>query len=79
MKLLRYGPKGQERPGIVDDHGETRDLSAHITDLSRDALSDETLERLRHLDLSSLPLKDAKVRRGPCGGKTNRANLNCHC
>ncbi len=66
MKLLRYGLKGEERPGVVDDQGGIRDLSAHLRDLGGDELSDEMFERLRNLDLFSLPLVDPNVRRGPC-------------
>ena len=43
MKLLRYGPKGQEKPGIVDAEGNVRDLSAEVADINGAALSDAAL------------------------------------
>jgi ureidoglycolate lyase len=66
MKLLRYGPVGAEKPGLVDTAGRIRDLSAHIADLSGAALSDETLERLRAIDPETLPVVEGTPRIGPC-------------
>ena len=56
MKLLRYGPPGQEKPGVLDAHGRVRDLSAVVPDLAGDALLPASLTRLKALDLDSLPL-----------------------
>ena len=64
MKLLRYGPAGGERPGLLDDAGLIRDLSGHLTDLTPDALSPESLARLASLDLSGLPIVDGRPRLG---------------
>jgi ureidoglycolate lyase len=66
MKLLRYGPAGAEKPGLVDTAGRIRDLSAHIDDLGGAALSDETLERLRAIDPETLPVVEGTPRVGPC-------------
>ncbi len=66
MKLLRYGPFGAEKPGLVDDSGVIRDLSGHITDLCPATLSSDTLITLRSLDHSTLPVVDPTVRIGPC-------------
>ena len=55
MKLLRYGPKGKEKPGILDRNGNCRDLSAHLTDFTPDQLAPAALDRLRKLDPASLP------------------------
>lgn len=55
MKLLRYGPAGAEKPGLLDAEGAIRDLSAHLADLTPEALSDDTLARLRALDPATLP------------------------
>jgi len=55
MKLLRYGPKGKEKPGILDRSGACRDLSGHIPDFTPDQLAPAALERLRKLDPQSLP------------------------
>jgi hypothetical protein len=59
MKLLRYGPPGQEKPGLLDRDGKIRDLSGTIRDLDGDALSPASLDRLRRLDPASLPLVSA--------------------
>lgn len=56
MKLLRYGPAGSERPGLVDASGNTRDLSSVIADITPDVLSPESLAKLRSIDANSLPL-----------------------
>lgn len=66
MKLLRYGPVGQERPGILDAQNNIRDLSSVIADISGATLSVECLEKLATLDLESLPIISQPVRFGPC-------------
>jgi 2-keto-4-pentenoate hydratase/2-oxohepta-3-ene-1,7-dioic acid hydratase in catechol pathway len=66
MKLLRYGPSKQEKPALLDTAGTIRDLSGVIPDLSGDNLVTESLERLRRLNVDSLPPVDAGVRLGPC-------------
>lgn len=66
MKLVRFGPVGMERPGMLDNEGNVRDLSGHVSDLSGDALLDEGLGRLRALNPSLLPLAPGPVRYGPC-------------
>lgn len=66
MKLLRYGNKGLEKPGILDEHGVIRDLSHHVDDISGMNLSDETLAKLRLLDLTSLPEVTGQPRIGAC-------------
>lgn len=66
MKLMRVGPKGQERPVILDANGIFRDISAHIGDLAGDELGAETLTKLQALDLSTLPELDANERIGAC-------------
>lgn len=66
MKLLRYGVKGSEKPGVLDNNGNIRDLSAHIKDVGGVHLSDEVMEQLRALDMQSLPLVPGNPRLGPC-------------
>jgi 2-keto-4-pentenoate hydratase/2-oxohepta-3-ene-1,7-dioic acid hydratase in catechol pathway len=66
MKLLRYGPAGQEKPGMIDADGVLRDLSGEVADIAGDLLSDEGLARLRGLDPASLPEVTGKPRLGPC-------------
>ncbi len=76
MKLLRYGPAGQEKPGALDANGVIRDLSGVIQDIAGDNLMPAGLKRLRELDLSSLPPVDGKpqvdIRLGPCVGRTGK-------
>jgi 2-keto-4-pentenoate hydratase/2-oxohepta-3-ene-1,7-dioic acid hydratase in catechol pathway len=66
MKLLRYGPAGQEKPGLLDRDGKIRDLSGTIRDIDGEALSPSSLDRLRRLDPASLPLVAGSPRIGPC-------------
>ncbi|WP_186206194.1 ureidoglycolate lyase [Burkholderia gladioli] len=72
MKLLRYGPVGQEKPGLLDAGGRIRDLSAVILDLAGEALSDAALARLRALDPASLPLVPGEPRIGACVGQIGK-------
>ncbi len=76
MKLLRHGPKGQERPGLLDAAGRVRDLSEHITDLAGSALTPASLARLRALDMDSLPVvagtPQSDLRLGPCVGQVGK-------
>jgi ureidoglycolate lyase len=72
MKLLRYGPKGQEKPGLLDNDGKIRDLSAVITDVSGAILSEESLARLRALDSAALPVVPGEPRLGPCVGSVGK-------
>lgn len=66
MKLLRYGPRGEEMPGILLPSGEIRDISSVIGDLSGTALLPDSLDRVRHIDPSDLPLVEGSPRIGPC-------------
>ena len=68
MKLLRYGEKGQEKPGLLDEQGILRDLSAHIPDITGATLGAETLASLARLDPASLPRIEGEPRIGPCVG-----------
>ena len=72
MKLLRYGPAGQEKPGLLDSDGDIRSLADHISDIDGSALSDETVATLRQLDTNELPLVDGDVRLGPCVGDVGK-------
>ena len=66
MKLVRFGEAGAEKPGILDAQGGIRDLSNEIEDITGDILTEKGLERLRTLDLASLPLVEGTPRLGPC-------------
>jgi 2-keto-4-pentenoate hydratase/2-oxohepta-3-ene-1,7-dioic acid hydratase in catechol pathway len=68
MKLLRYGPAGQEKPGMLDRQGKIRDLSAKIPDITGVQLSPKALDDLRRIDPESLPLVPGAPRIGPCVG-----------
>jgi len=72
MKLVRYGLIGRERPGILDSDGNIRDLSNHIGDISRDALSAASLERLAELDVNALPVVEGNPRLGTCVGAVSK-------
>jgi 2,4-diketo-3-deoxy-L-fuconate hydrolase len=72
MKLLRYGPLGQEKPGIMDDEGNIRSLSGIVSDINGATLSKDNLQRLKALDLSILPIVDADVRLGACVGNVGK-------
>ncbi|NMJ40332.1 fumarylacetoacetate hydrolase family protein [Roseomonas sp. JC162] len=75
MKLLRYGPAGQEKPGLLDADGAIRDLSGVIPDLSGDALSPAVLAKIAALDPTSLPKVSGNPRLGP--PVTGMKNLVC--
>lgn len=67
MKLLRYGNLGQEKPGILDNQGNIRDLSAYLYDFNPHTLNlSAILEQIKVLNLEALPLIDPSVRIGAC-------------
>lgn len=66
MKLMRIGNPGRERPAALDEAGVARDLSRVIADIGGGALSPESLNRLRTLDLTTLPAVAEPYRVGPC-------------
>lgn len=70
MKLLRYGPPGQERPGLMDGSGQIRDLSGHIPDLAGSVLTD--LDRLKAIDPATLPPVSGTPRLGSCVAGTGK-------
>lgn len=66
MKLLRFGPQGSEKPGLLDAEGQIRDLSGVVADIAGAVLSDAQLQNLREIDPTSLPLVAGAPRIGPC-------------
>lgn len=79
MKLVRYGHAGREKPGMLDAHGALRDLSQVVNDIAGDALTNESIRRLRALDPDALPKVEGAPRLGgPVGsvGKIICVGLN---
>jgi 2,4-diketo-3-deoxy-L-fuconate hydrolase len=68
VKLLRYGETGRERPALLDGTGQLRDLAGIVPDIGGDALLPHNLERLRALDVATLPHVEGSPRIGPCVG-----------
>jgi 2,4-diketo-3-deoxy-L-fuconate hydrolase len=64
MKLLRYGPAGNEKPGLLDRDGLIRDLSAHIGDISADTVTPQSLQRIAALNSDTLPILSDSPRLG---------------
>ena len=72
MKLLRHGPRGQEKPGMLGPDGTIRDLSAHVADIGGDVISDAGLAKLAAIDPASLPQVAAGTRLGACVAGTGK-------
>lgn len=76
MKLLRYGAAGAEKPGLLDQDGRVRDLSAHVSDIAGDALTPEGLAAIAKLDVAALPIVEGTpqqdLRLGPCVGSIGK-------
>lgn len=72
MRLLRYGPKGREKPGILDQDGRIRALPDKFGDLSGARLSPAGLAEIAALDPNVLPMVDGNPRIGPCVAKTGK-------
>ncbi|MBU6483406.1 MAG: fumarylacetoacetate hydrolase family protein [Betaproteobacteria bacterium] len=66
MKLVRYGPAGREKPGMIDADGILRDLSRKVKDIDAEALAPASLAALRRLDPRRLPAVKGRPRMGPC-------------
>ncbi len=72
MKLLRHGPRGSEKPGLLHSDGTIRDLSGVVPDIAGDVLSDAGLDALRKLDPAAMPLVSKETRLGPCVAGTGK-------
>ncbi|MDV6320044.1 fumarylacetoacetate hydrolase family protein [Chromohalobacter sp. HP20-39] len=72
MKLLRFGPQGQEKPGLLDANGKIRDLSSLIKDVAGESLSDAALAHIAQADPESLPEVPEGTRLGPCVGQVGK-------
>ncbi len=71
MKLLRHGPAGAEKPGILHSDGTVRDLSAIVSDIGGDVLSDAGMAKIRAADPARLPIVQG-ARLGPCVAGTGK-------
>jgi len=72
MKLLRFGAVGAEKPGLLDQGGVIRDLSAVIEDFNPDTISDATFAKIAALDRASLPVVSGNPRIGACVAKPGK-------
>ncbi|MCT8468107.1 fumarylacetoacetate hydrolase family protein [Chromohalobacter canadensis] len=72
MKLLRFGPQGQEKPGLLDANGKIRDLSSLIKDVAGESLDDTALASIAQVDPESLPEIPEGTRLGPCVGQVGK-------
>jgi 2,4-diketo-3-deoxy-L-fuconate hydrolase len=72
VKLLRYGPSGQEKPGLLAADGSLRDLSATVPDIAGEVLTPAGLARLQAIDPATLPLVPGTPRIGPCVGQVGK-------
>jgi 2,4-diketo-3-deoxy-L-fuconate hydrolase len=72
MKLMRYGPAGQERPGLIDREGAARSLARHVDDIAGAVLGRDGLARLAAVDPLGLPKVDPSERIGPCVGAVGK-------
>lgn len=72
MKLLRHGPSGAEKPGVLHSDGTIRDLTGLVPDIAGAVLSDTGLAMLRGLDPTRLPIVPADTRLGPCVAGTGK-------
>ncbi|MNP14185.1 Ureidoglycolate lyase [compost metagenome] len=72
MKLLRYGEKGSEKPGLLDADNQIRDLSGHVQDITGQVLSPESLATLAAIDPASLPIVAGQPRIGACVGQVGK-------
>jgi 2-keto-4-pentenoate hydratase/2-oxohepta-3-ene-1,7-dioic acid hydratase in catechol pathway len=69
MKLLRYGPQGLEKPGLMDDKGQIRDLSEVVKDIDPDFFAGDGLRKVAALDINQLPIVQGTPRIGACIGR----------
>ena len=72
MKLLRYGEVGAEKPGMLDEQGDIRDLSTIVSDISPAIIDAGDLDGLKSVDPTSLPRVEGNPRLGPCVGQIGK-------
>ena len=64
LRLVRFGPIGEEKPGLLDEQNQIHDLSAFIEDITPDQLSDEALEKIAAIPLDQIPVVQGDPRIG---------------
>ena len=69
MKLCRIGNIGNEKPALIDNENNYRDLSSVIDDLNPETLNFDTIEKIKKTEISTLPKLDSKLRIGACVSK----------
>ncbi|HLN10351.1 MAG TPA: fumarylacetoacetate hydrolase family protein [Xanthobacteraceae bacterium] len=69
MKLVRFGPAGREKPGIIDSASRIRDLSGVVDDIAGETLGPKGLAKIRKAKIDTLPVVKRGVRLGPCVGR----------
>ena len=72
MKLLRIGKIGKEKPAVIDENGNYRDVSSIVNDFNPETLNDETLENLSKSDINNFPIIDKNSRIGACVSKPSK-------
>jgi ureidoglycolate lyase len=72
VKLVRYGAKGKEKPGLIDSNGKIRDLSKQVDDIGGTTLSPASLKKLAKINAAKLPLVKGNPRIGPCVGNIGK-------
>lgn len=72
MKLLRVGSFGKEKPAVLDRNGKIRDISQHVSDFNPDTLNFETLDKLKKINLETLPEVPSSARIGSCIAKPGK-------
>ena len=66
MKLVRFGEKNNEKPGLIDPEGGMRNLSDYFSDFCHGAVSLNSLEKISNVDYKKLPQVPRSVRLGSC-------------
>ena len=72
MKLCRIGNIGNEKPALIDNENNYRDLSSMIDDLNPETLNFDTIEKIKNTEISALPKLDSELRIGACVSKPGK-------
>lgn len=72
MRLLRYGAKGQEKPAVLDDKEQIRDLSSIVSDIDSTTLAENVISIVKEINVTKLPIVPKTERIGPCVGRVGK-------